>query len=117
MAQDPFKVPSRARRGAERIDFDPPVAAAPSSARRLQLPTLPPERPVTRGAVRAWQQGNVEPWSNLPGLRLKLGDGYSSTSDYGTASEKSSQSFVSNSTSPHEICLCENMSGIGTMSR
>lgn len=107
MAQDPFKVPNRARKGGMKGD-------APS--RRLQLPLLPPERPVTRSAVRAWQEGSVKPWNDLPGLRLKFDSGCVTTSDYGTASEKSSQSFASTS-SAHEACKCENMSGIGVISR
>jgi hypothetical protein len=107
MDQDPFKVPSRARRAGLKGD-------APS--RRLQLPLLPPERPVTRSAVRAWQEGSVKPWNDLPGLRLKFDSECVSTSDYGTASEKSSQSFASTS-SAHEACKCENMSGVGVISR
>jgi hypothetical protein len=107
MAQDPFKVPNRARKGGIKGDV---------ISRRLQLPLLPPERPVTRSAVRAWQEGSVKPWNDLPGLRLKFDSEGVNTSDYGTASEKSSQSFVSNS-SAHEACKCENMSGVGVISR
>jgi len=114
MSQNPFKMPCRAKKGAEK-----PAKITPPTSRKLELPALPPERPVTRGAVRAWQEGSVKPWSDLPGLRLKFTAGCTSTSDYGTASEKSSQSFNSNSSHDvcNKLCNCENMSGIGVVSR
>ncbi|XP_059477456.1 uncharacterized protein LOC132197884 [Neocloeon triangulifer] len=110
MNQEAFKVPNRSKKGQGG------VRQASATSRKLQLPSLPADRPITRGSMKAWQEGTSKPWSDLPGLKLKFTE---STSDYGTASEKSGQSLVSSvsaSTSPHESCNCENMSGIGVVS-
>ncbi|KAF4519526.1 hypothetical protein B566_EDAN009429 [Ephemera danica] len=75
---------------------------------------LPCDRRVTRGAVRAWQEGH-KPWSDLPGLRLRFAESCT-TSDYGTASESSYNCSSASGVSPRESCCCENMSGVDCLS-